>query len=100
MLLAGLPVALLELAGILLWVFKGVWWVFAVWALIALAYGIWASRYYYRNTAYICPQCHEVFKPSFKEAFWAKHTPKTRRLTCVKCGHKGFCVETYGGDIK
>ncbi|MBR2661583.1 MAG: MerR family transcriptional regulator [Clostridia bacterium] len=100
MLLAALPVALLECAGILLWIFKGVWWVFAVWVVIAAVYGIWASRYYFRNTAYICPQCHEVFKPSFKEAFLAKHTTKTRKLTCAKCGHKGFCVETYGGDIK
>ena len=54
----------------------------------------------YRNVAYICPQCHEVFRPSIKEVFFAKHTPKTRRLTCAKCGHHGFCVETYGGEVK
>ena len=93
--LAGLPVSLLEIAGILLWIFKGTWWVFAAWVLIAIPFGIWASRYYFRKTAYICPQCHEVFKPAFKEAFFARHTPKTRKLTCVKCGHHGFCVETY-----
>ena len=63
----------------------------------ALSYEL---NYYYRNTAYICPQCHEIFKPSFREMFWASHTPKTRKLTCVKCGHKGFCVETWGGDAK
>ena len=45
--------------------------------------------------AYICPQCHEVFKPKFKAAFFAYHTPTTRKLTCPKCGHKGHCVETY-----
>ncbi len=28
-----------------------------------------------------------------KEAFWAYHTPKMRRLTCPKCGRKGLCVE-------
>ena len=54
----------------------------------------------HREIAYICPQCHEVFKPSFKEMLLAKHTPKTRRLTCAKCGRRGFCVETYGGEIK
>lgn len=95
LLLAGLPVTILQWAGILLWIFKGVWWVFAVWAAAAIPYGIWASRYYFRKTAYICPQCHEVFKPAFKEAFWARHTAKTRKLTCTKCGHHGFCVETY-----
>ena len=93
--LAGLPVSLLEIAGILLWIFKGIWWAFAAWVAAAIPFGIWASRYYFRKTAYICPQCHEVFKPAFKEAFFARHTPKTRKLTCVKCGHHGFCVETY-----
>ena len=95
LLLAGLPVSLLQIAGILLWIFRGTWWVFAAWVVLAIPYGIWASRYYFRKTAYICPQCHEVFKPGFKEAFFAKHTPKTRKLTCTKCGHRGFCVETY-----
>lgn len=95
LLLAGLPVSLLQIAGILLWIFRGTWWVFAAWAVAAISFGIWASRYYFRKTAYICPQCHEVFKPNFKEAFFAKHTPKTRKLTCTKCGHRGFCVETY-----
>lgn len=95
LLLAGLPVTILQLAGILLWIFKGIWWVFAAWAAAAIPYGIWASRYYFRKTAYICPQCHEIFKPAFKEAFWARHTAKTRKLTCTKCGHHGFCVETY-----
>ena len=97
LLLTGLPVTLLECAAILLWVFRGVWWLFAVWAVISIIYGVMASRYYFKNTAYICPQCHEVFKPTFKEAFFASHTPKTRKLTCRHCGHKGFCVETWGG---
>lgn len=100
MLLAGIPVTLLQWGAILLWALKGLWWPMLLWAAAAIPYGIWASRYYYRNTAYICPQCHEIFKPSFREMFWASHTPKTRKLTCVKCGHKGFCVETWGGDAK
>ena len=100
MLLSAIPLGVLQWAGILLWIFKGIWWVFLLWAAAAIPYGILVSRYYFRNTAYICPQCHEVFRPSFKEAFWAKHTAKTRRLTCVKCGHHGFCVEIWGGDLK
>ena len=100
MILTGLPLSLLQIASILLWIFKGIWWPFVIWALAAIPWGILWSRYYYRHTAYICPQCHEVFRPTFKEAFFANHTPKTRKLTCVKCGHKGFCVETWGGDGK
>ena len=98
MILTGIPLGLLQIASILLWIFKGIWWPFVIWAVIAVIYGVLWSRCYFRNTAYICPQCHEVFKPAFKEAFFANHTPKTRKLTCVKCGHHGFCVETWGGD--
>ncbi|MBR3333403.1 MAG: MerR family transcriptional regulator [Clostridia bacterium] len=100
MILPAIPLGILQWASILLWVFKGVWWPFVVWAVLAIPYGVWASRYYYRNTAYICPQCHEVFRPAFREALFAKHTLKTRKLTCAKCGHHGFCVETWGGDMK
>ena len=100
MLLTGIPVTALQWAGILLWIIKGVWWVFALWAAVAIPYGILMSRYYYRRAAYICSQCHTVFKPTFREMFFASHTAKTRKLTCTSCGHRGFCVETWGGDGK
>ena len=96
--LTGLPLSILQIVSILLWIFKGIWWPFVLWVVLAVPFGIIWSRYYYLHTAYICPQCHEVFRPSFKEAFFANHTMKTRKLTCVKCGHHGFCVETWGGD--
>lgn len=95
MILTGIPVTALQWASIILWIAKGQWWLFAVWACVAISWGIAVSIYYYRHAAYICPECHEVFKPSFKEMFWAYHTPKMRRLTCPKCGHKGLCVEVY-----
>jgi len=94
MILPAIPLGILQWASILLWIFKGIWWPFAVWVILVIPYGIWATRYYYRNTAYICPQCHEVFRPVFREMLFAKHTPKTRKLTCTKCSHHGFCVET------
>lgn len=98
--LPAIPLGILQWGSILLWILKGVWWPFAVWVALIIPYGIWATRYYFRNTAYICPQCHEVFRPAFREMFFAKHTSKTRKLICTKCGHCGFCVETYGGNIK
>ena len=97
-LLPGILLGILEWAAILLWIFKGVWWPFVAWVVLIIPYMIWSTRYYYRNTAYICPQCHEVFRPTFREMFFAPHTPKTRKLTCTKCGHHGFCVETWGGE--
>ena len=98
MILPAIPLGILQWASILLWIIKGVWWPFAAWVVLVIPYGIWVTRYYHRNVAYICPRCHEVFRPTMKEMLWAKHTPKTRKLTCTACGRNGFCVETWGGE--
>lgn len=99
MLGVGLPINIIEIAAIVLWIVKGIWLPFVLWLVMDIVFGVLISRYYYRQVAYICPQCHEVFRPAFREMFWAKHTPNTRKLTCTSCGHHGFCVEIYGGDI-
>lgn len=98
MLGVGLISEAFEITTVLLWVLEGIWWPFVCIGLpVMIALGVWISWYYFTNVAYICPECHQVFRPRFREAFWANHTPTTRRLTCPACGHKGFCVETYGG---
>ncbi len=93
--LTGIPVTALQWTSIVLWITHGLWWLFAIWACVAIPWGIIVSIYYYKHVAYICPECHEIFRPRFKEMFWAYHTPKMRRLTCPKCGRKGLCVEVY-----
>ena len=98
MVLSGLPLSLVQCAAIVLWITKGLWQFFVIWACVAIPWGIIVSTYYYKHVAYICPECHEVFKPRFKEMFWAYHTPKMRRLTCPKCGHKGLCIEVYADN--
>ena len=100
MILTGIPVTALQWFSIIFWIVKGVWWPFALWGLVAVIWGIWVSRYYFRHVKYICPECHEVFRPTLKEAFWANHTPTARKLTCTACGRKGFCVEIWGGEEK
>ena len=95
MVLTGIPVTVLQWVSIVLWITHGLWWLFAIWACVAISWGIVVSINYFKRVAYICPECHEVFRPRFKEVFWAYHTPKMRRLTCPKCGHKGLCVEVY-----
>ena len=97
MLLTALPLGVLQWSAIILWITRGIWWLFLVWAIAAIPYGIWVSCWYFRKVAYICPQCHAVFNPKFREAFFANHTPNTRKLTCPSCGHKGFCVEVPAG---
>ncbi|MBQ3390285.1 MAG: MerR family transcriptional regulator [Firmicutes bacterium] len=94
LLFTAMPVGIFQWTSIILWIARGIWWPFLVWAIMAIPYAIWVSRWYFRKVDYICPQCHTVFKPAFREAFWAKHTPTTRKLTCPSCGHHGFCVET------
>ena len=93
MVLTGIPLSILQWSSIILWITKGIWWLFLVWAVVAIPYGIWFSRWYFKKMAYICPQCHSVFQPSVKEGVWARHTYSTRKLTCPSCGHHGFCVE-------
>lgn len=93
LLLIGIPITIVQWIAIILLILKGIWLPLLAWAVIAVPYVIWGSKYYFSHVAYICPQCHTVFKPKFKEAFWARHTPSTRKLTCTACGHHGFCVE-------
>ena len=100
MILTGIPVTALQWFSIIFWIVKGVWWPFVLWMVVAIFWGTWVSRYYFRHVKYICPECHEVFKPTLKEAFWANHTPTARKLTCPACGRKGFCVEIWGGEEK
>ena len=95
MILIGLPVTALQWISIILWITKGLWWLFPIWVGLAIPYGIGVSIYYIRRVAFICPECHEIFRPKFKEFFWANHTPTMRRLTCPKCGRRGLCVEIY-----
>ncbi|MBE6665878.1 MAG: MerR family transcriptional regulator [Ruminococcaceae bacterium] len=100
MVLTGIPVTALQWTSIVLWITNGFWWLFAVWVFVAISWGIGISRYYFYHVDYICPECHTVFKPKFKEAFWAYHTPKMRRLTCPKCSRKGLCVEVYAESLE
>ena len=93
MILTGLPLNILQWASIILWITKGIWWLFLIWAAVAIPYGILFVRWYFKRMAYICPQCHIVFQPTIKEGIFAKHTYATRKLTCPSCGHHGFCVE-------
>lgn len=93
LLIGGIPITILQWVSIVLWITKGLWQLFVLWLVLSIPFAILLSKYYFGHVAYICPQCHSVFRPTFKEALWAKHTPATRKLTCTDCGHRGSCVE-------
>ena len=99
MIIAAAPMLVLEITAIIFAITIHAWWPVFAYLGIAVIWAVPFSRYYFNSVAYICPECHQVFKPALKEALFANHTPTTRKLTCPNCGHKGFCVETYGGDI-
>jgi len=100
MLAVGIPLEIIE-AGTLIYAIKtGVWWLFILGLLIEIIGAVWISKYYFGNIDYICPECHEIFRPKLREAFWANHTPTTRKLTCPNCGEKNFCPETCESDGK
>ena len=45
-LFTGLPVSIFQLVSVVLWITSGLWWLFVIWAVIALPYGIAVSKYY------------------------------------------------------
>lgn len=93
LLITGIPFNVFQWVAIILWVAVGTWWPFVLYVLLAIPYLVWVTWYYYARISYICPHCHEVFKPGLKEVLWARHTPTLRKLTCTHCGYDGFCVE-------
>lgn len=99
LLIVGIPISILQWLSIVLWITKGFWWLFVIWMLAGVPCTFLLSRYYFTHVAYICPQCHTVFKPLFREALWAIHTPTVRKLTCNCCGHHGFCVEVAREEV-
>ena len=100
LLLLGIIAEAVEVSTFVIGITKGIWLPFAIGVAVTIALSVWMSIFYFKSVAYICPECHHIFKPSFKEMFFANHTPKTRKLKCPNCGHKGFCVETCAEELK
>lgn len=96
----GLVMDVVEIITFIYWIRTGIWQPFALGMIAVIAAATCLVRYMHRHTAYICPECHGVFRPGFWEMFFASHTPRTRKLTCSHCGYKGFCVETHADALK
>lgn len=91
----GMIMSSIEIVSIVLWVVNRNWIPFAVGMPIVILLGCLLTTLYYQSIAFICPTCSTVFKPKFKEFFFAMHTPKATNLTCPQCRKKNWCVESY-----
>ena len=99
-LITGIPISIFQIVAIMHLLFTGKWILLLIWVGILMPYAIWVSLFYFKQVAYVCPECHEIFKANLKDAILADHTPTLRKLTCSHCGHHGFCVETYRKEEK
>lgn len=91
----GLAMDVLEIAGLIYSWQTGNWWVFGGTMAVAVVVAVALMCNYMGQVAYVCPNCQTIFKPGFWEAFWAGHSPRTRKLTCPHCGQKAYCVEVF-----
>ena len=98
MLVLGILLEAVEVSTFMIGLMKGIWWPFAIGLLVVILGSAAISVLYHRKTEYICPHCHTVFRPGFREMLFARHTPSTRKLTCANCDIRGFCVETYARE--
>ena len=95
MLIIAIPLEIIEIVTFMIGILKGIWLPFFVAMAVFVICTVIMFGYWYKRVEYICPECHTVFKPNLKEAFFANHTPTLRKLTCTCCGQKSFCIETY-----
>ncbi len=100
MLSIGIPLEIAEVGTFIIGISQGFWIPFIIAMVLLIIFAVILSKYYYDNVAYICPECHKVFRCSFKKVFFANHTPSTRKLTCPHCNKKSFCVETYNEGVE
>ena len=97
MLAGGSACTLAELAALLLGILRDDWRPLAAVIPAVILICVLLTRMYIRNTAYICPECGEMFPAGLRAVLWSRHTPRARRLRCPSCGRTGWCVETGRG---
>ncbi len=89
----GLAFILFQIGTLILWIVNRRWLPLVIVYFLAVLSAIFIVRMHYKKAAYICPTCNATFKPTWKNFNFSQHMPKTRKLTCPKCGTKGWCVE-------
>jgi len=100
MIIPGAIAEILEIATFIYAILKGNWIPFAVVMAVAIVMASIFYNHWHKRIAYICPDCHTTYKPNKVEAFFAAHTPKTRKLTCPCCKKKVWSIEVLDANYK
>ncbi|MFD1421284.1 MerR family transcriptional regulator [Lactiplantibacillus songbeiensis] len=95
LLVGGGLLDVLELTTLVWGIVRGQWWPLGIAVLMAIIGAAGLVYYYFGTVNYRCPHCQAVFRPTFWQGFWARHTLKTRRLTCPNCHERHFCIEQF-----
>ncbi len=96
-----IPLETAEIVTFVIGILKGIWIPFFVAFAVFIICGSFMFDYWYKQTEYICPECHIRFQPKKTEAVFGNHTPKMRKLTCPSCKRKIWSLEVYrnGGNL-
>lgn len=99
MAIIAIPLEITAIATFVFGILKGGWIPFFV-ALAAYAIcNPFMLNYWYKQTEYICPECHARFQPKKMEAFCGNHNPTMRKLTCPDCKRKIWCLEVCKREV-
>ncbi|MCL2363866.1 MAG: MerR family transcriptional regulator [Defluviitaleaceae bacterium] len=91
-------ISLPPFGAIALWIINGMWMPLVILFPLSQLFAVLLSKHFYKNTAFICAECITVFTPPFKNVMLTSGTTKARWLTCTKCEHTGYCVETIANN--
>lgn len=63
------------------------------------AVGIYTTMQNERTIGYYrCPECGELFVPSFRQYLFSVHMGSTRKLKCPECGAKKYCKKVMSKE--
>lgn len=91
----GILMDIAWIGTLILGILTGIWWPFPLALLFVAVAGFTAVRAFNAHLTYFCPACDAEFRPLNRNFFIARHTPKTRVLTCPCCHEKDWCVERF-----
>lgn len=84
-----------KLIGAAAWILFDAWWLFVALIALEVLIAVAVFKLYLLVVSFICPECGVVFKPTWKEVLFAKHTKTTRNLKCPNCSKQLDCEEVW-----